>query len=63
MLIMNNTIIVKYTYFGNDLVAVVSIDNERMEEVYYFDYEDFASNIADLVELCTGAKDYVLQKI
>lgn len=60
---MNNTIIVKYTYFGDGLVEVVSIDNERMEEVYYFDYEDFTSNITDLVELCTGAKDYTLQKV
>ena len=60
---MNNTIIVKYTYFGRGLVEVISIDKERMEEVYYFDYEDFTSNIADLVELCTGAKNYILQKI
>lgn len=60
---MNNTIIVRYTYFGRGLVEVVSIDKERMEEAYYFDYEDFASNIADLVELCTGARDYILQEI
>ena len=55
--------IVKYNYFGDKCVEVISINEELMEETYYFDYKDFKSNIVDLVELVTGSTDYKLVKI
>lgn len=57
--------IVNYKYFGgaNKLVEVVSIDNEKLEEVYYFDYKDFKENIKDLVELVANTTNYTLKKI
>lgn len=55
--------IVKYNYFGGKCIKVISINEELMEETYYFDYEDFKSNIVDLVELITGSTDYKLVKI
>ena len=57
------TNIVKYKYFGGECIEVISINEELLEETYYFDYEDFKSNIIDLVELYTNSTNYKLVKV
>ena len=62
MIIMTDTI-VTYTNTKGGLVEVVSINGEEVEEVLYFDFEDFVTNISDLVELYTNSRNCILQKI
>ena len=62
MIIMMDTI-VAYTNTKGGLVEVVSINGEEVEEVLYFDFEDFVANISDLVELYTNSRNCILQKI
>ena len=59
---MTNTIVV-YTNTKGGLVEVVSINGEEVEEVLYFDFEDFVTNISDLVEVYTNSRNCILQKI
>lgn len=44
------------------LIQVKAINSEKLEEVYYFDFEDFVANIGDLVELYTNTREFTLKK-
>ncbi len=54
--------IVKYKENKEGIVRVVSINGARVEEVNYFDMEDFTSNIGEIVYLITGSYEFSLKK-
>ncbi len=55
--------VVKYTYGEEKIIEVISINDKLIEDTFYFDYQDFKSEIVDLVELVTGSTEYKLVKV
>ena len=59
---MKNKNVVKFKNWKG-LIKVVSINEEKVQSVLYFDKESFEENIVDLVELYTGSRNYKLKKV
>lgn len=55
--------IVKYTKTNNGVIEIVKINNEKQDEIYYFNYMDMKDNIEDLLELLTGSTKYTLERV
>lgn len=55
--------IVKYTKTRNGVIEIVEINNEKQNEIFYFDYVDMKNNIGDLLELLTGSTKYTLERV
>lgn len=55
--------IVKYTKTKNGVIEIVEINNEKQNEIFYFDYVDMKNNIEDLLELLTGSTKYTLERV
>ena len=55
--------IVKYTKTRNGVIEIVEINNEKQNEIFYFDYMDMKNNIEDLLELLTGSTKYTLERV
>lgn len=55
--------IVKYTKTRNGVIEIVEINNEKQNEIFYFDYVDMKNNIEDLLELLTGSTKYILERV
>lgn len=55
--------IVKYTKTRNGVIEIVEINNEKQNEIFYFDYVDMKNNIEDLLELLTGSTKYTLERV
>lgn len=55
--------IVKYTKTRNGVIEIVEINNEKQNEIFYFDYMDMKNNIEDLLELLTGSIKYTLERV
>lgn len=55
--------IVKYTKTRNGVIEIVEINNEKQDEIFYFDYVDMKNNIEDLLELLTGSTKYTLERV
>ena len=55
--------IVKYTKIRNGVIEIVEINNEKQNEIFYFDYMDMKNNIEDLLELLTGSTKYTLERV
>lgn len=54
--------IVKYTKI-NGVIEIVEINNEKQNEIFYFDYVDMKNNFEDLLELLTGSTKYTLERV
>ena len=54
--------IVKYTKI-NEVIEIVEINNEKQNEIFYFDYVDMKNNFEDLLELLTGSTKYTLERV
>lgn len=54
--------IVKYTKI-NGVIEIVEINNEKQNEIFYFDYVDMKNNLEDLLELLTGSTKYTLERV
>ena len=55
--------IVKYTKTRNGVIEIVEINNEKQNEIFYFDYVDMKNNLEDLLELLTGSTKYTLERV
>lgn len=55
--------IVKYIKTRNGVIEIVEINNEKQNEIFYFDYVDMKNNIEDLLELLTGSTKYTLERV
>lgn len=55
--------IVKYTKTRNGVIEIVEINNEKQNEIFYFDYVDMKNNFEDLLELLTGSTKYTLERV
>lgn len=55
--------IVKYTKTRNGVIEIVEINNEKQNEIFYFDYVDMKNNIEDLLELLTDSTKYTLERV
>ena len=55
--------IVKYTKTKNGVIEIIEINNEKQNEIFYFDYVDMKNNIEDLLELLTGSTKYTLERV